>query len=141
MERSCSISDLKQTARMVMTYGQSGAISLSKHVDVTHIALHVYSIVLHAFPASFASQSARLKCRPTSLRNAFLNSVSLHMRESFSKRRGGGHRSSPFVVSFAPKRLLQSAKLYLDDLFLKRAIPLGECECTGALYLLFHGIK
>lgn len=44
---------------MVMAYGQSGAISLSKHVYVTHLALNVYSIVLHGFPASFASHPAR----------------------------------------------------------------------------------
>jgi hypothetical protein len=59
MEWSCSISGIKQTARMVTKYGQSGAISLSKHVYVTHLALHVYYIVLHAFPVSFDSHPAR----------------------------------------------------------------------------------
>lgn len=82
-----------------------------------------------------------IKRPSTGPQNALLNSVSLHMRESFSKRRGGGHRSSPFIVSFAPKWLLQSAKLHLDDFYLKRVVPLGECECTGGLNLRFHRIK
>jgi hypothetical protein len=95
---------------------------------------------MHLRPALLRTLHA-IKCPSTSLQNVLLNSVSLHMRESFSERRGGRHRSSPVIVSFAPKWLLQSAKLQLDDLYLKRAIPLGECECTGALDLLFHRIK
>lgn len=44
---------------MVTKYGQNGAISLTKHVYVTHLALHVYYVVLHAFSASFDSHPAR----------------------------------------------------------------------------------
>lgn len=65
----------------------------------------------------------------------------MHVRESLSKRKRGGHQSCPFVVGLAPQRLPQSPELAFNYSFLKRAVPLSECQNIRAPNLILHRIE